>query len=291
MLDSPISIIGFNHIGITVLDLDEMLEFYSSATNFELIDRYQVSNNTSANELFGFLTLSFDDGFRKSFFRTAEIHEKYGLNACLNVIATGHLKSFNTEQKWISQKLLGDFDDWNMLKERGHEIMPHTWEHLNLTQIPLRKAKRNIDKCLSYFETHLEGYTNSNAVYNFAYNASTTELEDYALQKVGAVRTGGWLILNEKVVNKIPTKSTQLPPRLGCLGYVPSFCDIFVEHEVNMFLYIDCCWLILNFHGLDEEGWGPVRTSYLDRLLKRLIKIKYLEILPTGEFLRVVRQS
>ena len=34
------------------------------------------------------------------------------------------------------------------------------------------KAKENIDKCLNYFEEHLEGYKASEAVYNFAYNAS-----------------------------------------------------------------------------------------------------------------------
>lgn len=33
------------------------------------------------------VTLSFDDGFRKSFLRTAEIYEKHGLSACLNVVA------------------------------------------------------------------------------------------------------------------------------------------------------------------------------------------------------------
>ena len=36
------------------------------------------------------VTLSFDDGFKKSFIRTSEIFEKYKLSACLNVIATGH---------------------------------------------------------------------------------------------------------------------------------------------------------------------------------------------------------
>ncbi|MBK8504816.1 MAG: hypothetical protein IPL46_22965 [Saprospiraceae bacterium] len=40
------------------------------------------------------LTLSFDDGFKKSFYRLAEIHEEYGLKACLNIIASGHLPSF-----------------------------------------------------------------------------------------------------------------------------------------------------------------------------------------------------
>ncbi|MCB0686610.1 MAG: hypothetical protein KDC53_08795 [Saprospiraceae bacterium] len=44
-----------------------------------------------------FISLSFDDGFKKSFYRIAEIHEKYSLKACLNIIASGHLPSFKGE--------------------------------------------------------------------------------------------------------------------------------------------------------------------------------------------------
>ncbi len=230
------------------------------------------------------LTLSFDDGFKKSFYRIAEIHEKYGLNACLNIIATGHFPSFNTDPKWMPQKILGNFDDWNILKNRGHEIMPHTWEHLNLTKIPIEQAKANIDKCLDYFEKHLEGYKSSEAVYNFAYNASTSELEDYALRRVQAVRTGGWLVLKNTKVNLIPISND--PVRLGCWGYGPDFCDNYVENEVNEFLSGSGGWLILNLHGLNDEGWGPVNVNYLDNLLNRLMKIDYLDILPTGEVLK-----
>nr|WP_299383081.1 polysaccharide deacetylase family protein [Allomuricauda sp.] len=230
------------------------------------------------------LSLSFDDGFKKSFYRIAEIHENYGLNACLNVIATGHLKSFNTEPKWIPQQLLGDFDDWNKLKERGHEIMPHTWEHLNLTEVPIEKAKENIGKCLDHFETHLAGYSAEGAVYNFAYNASNTTLEDYAMTKVSAVRTGGWLVLKDSKVNQFPIK--ELPQRLGCWGHGPDFCDQYVEQEIHAFLASDGGWLILNLHGLDEEGWGPVSTTYLDELLKRLTKVDFLTVQPTGEIVK-----
>lgn len=230
------------------------------------------------------LTLSFDDGFKKSFYRIAEIHEAYGLKACLNVIATGHLKSFNTEPKWIPQHILGDFDDWNKLKERGHEIMPHTWEHLNLTDIPLSKAKENILKCLHYFEEHLTGYSSTEAVYNFAYNASTTELEDFAMSQVAAIRTGGWLVLKDSMVNAIPVK--ELPLRLGCWGHGPDFCDTYLDQEIGTFLASEGGWLILNLHGLDEEGWGPVSTTYLDNLLKKLVQIDSLAVQPAGEIIK-----
>jgi len=230
------------------------------------------------------LTLSFDDGFKKSFYRTAEIHEEYGLQACLNVIATGHLPSFKAEAQWIPQNSLGNFHDWNNLKGRGHEVMPHTWEHLNLTEVPLAQAKRNIDKCLDYFEKHLDNYQASEAVYNFAYNASTPELDDYVLQRVPAVRTGGWLVLKNSPVNDLPVPST--PISLGCWGHGPDNCDQYVEQEVNKFIESSGGWLILNLHGLDEEGWGPVSTNYLDGLLQRLTKIDYVDILPTGQVLK-----
>ena len=58
------------------------------------------------------LTLSFDDGFKKSFYRTAEIHEEYGLKACLNVVAMGNTPGYISE-KWIKEGLIGNFDDWN----------------------------------------------------------------------------------------------------------------------------------------------------------------------------------
>ncbi|MEM7660187.1 MAG: polysaccharide deacetylase family protein [Bacteroidota bacterium] len=228
------------------------------------------------------LSLSFDDGFRKSFYQIADIHERYGLSACLNVIATGHFADFDTEPEWIPREILGNFEDWNALKARGHEIMPHTWRHRNLPQIPLAEAKANIDKCLDYFEANLQGYRPDEAVYNFAYNASTPELEAHALQRVKAVRTGGWLVLKDQKLNGIPPKHS---PSLGCWGHGPEFCDEYVAQEVQEFLASEGGWLILNLHGLDDEGWGPIRAQTLDDMLKRWTQLDKLEILPTGAVL------
>ena len=73
------------------------------------------------------VTLSFDDGFRKSFLRTAEIYEKHKLSACLNVVAAGL-----PGDAYIKKSPLGDFGLWNELKKRGHEVMPHGYRHENL---------------------------------------------------------------------------------------------------------------------------------------------------------------
>lgn len=42
-------------------------------------------------------------------------------------------------------------------------------------------------------------------------------------------------------------------------------------------------WLVYNTHGLDDEGWGPIGSDYLDKLLERLLKIKTVEIIPAGK--------
>ena len=125
----------------------------------------------------------FKNLIQESFYKIADIYEEYNLRACLNVIASGHLLSFQPPNAWHLD-VRGDFDDWNSHQRRGHEIMPHSWDHFNLTKMPLEQAKEDIIKCLNYFGEHLTGFKASDAVYNFAYNASTPELEQFALTKV-----------------------------------------------------------------------------------------------------------
>ena len=230
-----------------------------------------------------YLTLSFDDGFKKSCYKTAKIFENYGLKASMNIIASGHLESFSNDYKWMPKKLLGDFYDWNILKSRGHEIMPHSWEHLNLTKIPIENAKNNIDKCLEYFNNNLDNFSQSDSIFNYPYNSSNKEIDEYLLKKVKAVRTAGRLVLKNKLSNEIPNKKTNL--RLGTWGFGPNNADGFVEKSINQFLESDGGWLILTLHGLDNEGWGPLSSNYLDKLLNRLIKVNFLAIKTIGDVL------
>lgn len=53
MLDSNTSIIGFNHIGLSVKNLDQMITFYQSGTDYEVIKRYTVNNQEASNKLYG----------------------------------------------------------------------------------------------------------------------------------------------------------------------------------------------------------------------------------------------
>ncbi len=230
------------------------------------------------------LTLSFDDGFKKSFYKVAEIYQRFHLRACLNVIASVHLPGYTPPDAYLKPEILGGFDDWNLLQKRGHEVMPHSWDHKNLAQMPLQAAKENVNLCLDYFQKHLEGFESRRAVYNFAFNASTPELEEYVLSKVRAIRTQG-----ESPINPIP--ASRAPVRLGCFSDGPANCDHFVEAQINDFLASAGGWLVLNVHGLDGEGWGPLSSEYLSGLLKRLVSLDRLEIMPAGEVLKRVDRA
>ena len=226
-----------------------------------------------------FVTLSFDDGFKTSSIKTAEIYEKYGLAACINIVASAHLKTFVPPNEGMMGVEYGDFGLWNELKARGHEVMPHSWEHANLTKMPLSEAQERVFRCLDYFRDNLKGFEAKDAVFVFPYNASTPELEEWIVTQVLGFRTFG------PAINAVP-QAGQV--RLSSVSFGPGYCDEDVERNVQELLTRPSGWLVYNTHGLDGEGWGPMRSSYLEGLLERLLAIESVEIVPAGVALRRV---
>jgi peptidoglycan/xylan/chitin deacetylase (PgdA/CDA1 family) len=221
------------------------------------------------------VSLSFDDGFEKSSIRTAELYEKYQLSACLNIIASAHTKAFRLPNEYHAWNV-GDFTLWNDLQARGHEIMPHSYRHANLTQIPLEEARGLVIKCLDVFSRELNDFDAKKAIFNFPYNASNGELEDMLKPMVMAVRTHG------SPINKLPYKDQY---RLTCFSSGPENIDMHLDQTVSRFLEMPSGWLIYNTHGLDDEGWGPLSSSYLDELLAKLVQLDHVAVLPVGKAL------
>ena len=227
------------------------------------------------------ITLSFDDGFEKSTRKTVEIYEKYGLRACINVIATAHQRDFqlpNEYHRWPA----GDFEMWNDLKSRGHEVMPHSFKYVNLQQVSLEEAKELILKCLDVFAENLDGFKAEESIYNFAHNASTPDVEEWLKTKVRAFRTGGL------AVNPWPFNGMA---RLNCISKGPENIDHFLEKEINTFLSGPPGWFIFNTHGLDDEGWGPITSGFLDELLDRLTSTSGVNILPVAKALDLAKKK
>jgi len=226
-----------------------------------------------------FFTISFDDGFKKSSIRTAEIYEKHRVSACINVIATAHLPDFvlpNEYHRWP----VGDFKLWNELQSRGHEIMPHGYKHANKSEIPLAEAQDLIRKCNDYFSENLKDFDPKKSVFNFPFNASTPDLEEWLPTQVMAFRTGG------PIVNKLPHRKQV---KLTCDNFGPGRTDAHLITEVDKWLAEPFGWFIYDAHGLDDEGYGPLTASVLDRLLGRLTKMPHVRIVPAARALLEVQ--
>ena len=222
-----------------------------------------------------FVTLSFDDGFKKSSIRTAEIFEKYKLSACINVIATAHLPGFELPNEYHDRPV-GDFVLWNELQARGHEIMMHGYKHAHKDAMPFDEAKSLIMRCIEVFSKELKGFKAKESIFNFPFNASTPELEAWLPSQVKAFRTGG------SPINKLPHKGQV---KLTCTSHGPDNIDEHLNGEIEKLLKLSSGWLIYNTHGLDEEGWGPMTSAFLERLLGRLVEIDSVEIIPAGKAL------
>ena len=214
------------------------------------------------------VTLSFDDGFERSSLRTAEIFERHGLVAELNVIAAGN--QGKPDEKWHRRWRKGGFSLWNELKARGHHVMPHGLEHTNKAEVPLADAQRLIEACLDVFRAELSGFDASEASFAFPYNRSTADLEAWLRTRVRAFRTGG------DPVMPLPHSNQQ---RVTCISFGPGRCDDHLLGTIESFLADGPGWLCYNLHGLDDEGWGPVGSDTLDQLLEQLIA-KDVRVLP-----------
>lgn len=211
-----------------------------------------------------YLTLSWDDGFRRSTLQTAEILERYGLRAEFNVVAAPN-----------NAEACGDFELWNDLQARGHIIQPHGYNHTNKAAVPLSQAQDLITRCLGVFSERLEGFDARECIFNFPYNASTPEIEAWLPTLVRAFRTGPGPALNS-----LPARDRV---KLTTCGWADA--ETWLDRCLEDWLAQSDGWLIYNTHGLDGEGWGPIGSAYLERLLSRLLSRDDIAILPALDVL------
>ena len=213
-----------------------------------------------------FLTFSFDDGFRASTEKTAALFEEFELRAEFHVVT-----AFGERDP----ARFGDWALWNALSARGHSIQPHGYDHTNKAEVPLAVAQDSIRRCLDSFAENLHGFDAEKSIFGFPYLASTPELEAWLPGVVRAFRTSG------ETLNPLPTRATT---KLTT-GAWPD-AELRLDRCVDELLARDSGWLIYCAHGLDGEGWGPLRSEYLKALLERLTQAPNRELLPARDVLR-----
>ncbi len=231
-----------------------------------------------------FLTLSWDDGFHKSSLKTAEIFERFGLRAEFNIVATANLPGNglpdNMQPGACWGAPYGDFGLWNELQARGHVIQPHGYRHANKSELPFEEGCGLILSCLEIFSRQLAGFKPAETIFAFPYNASTPELEAWLPGVVRAFRTRG------DAINPLPSPQTV---KLATDGREEA--EPWLDHYLEDLLALPEGWLVYNVHGLDGEGWGPLRSEYLIRTLDRLVALPDLKILPAREVLALAKDG
>jgi peptidoglycan/xylan/chitin deacetylase (PgdA/CDA1 family) len=231
-----------------------------------------------------YLTISWDDGFLKSFLKTAEIFEKFGLRTEFNIVATANLPDnalpANMQPEACWGGAYGDFGLWNELQARGHVIQPHGYRHANKAKLPFDEARRLILKCLEIFSNQLSGFEPAQTIFAFPYNDSTPDLEAWLPSVVRTFRTSG------PAINAFPNPKTV---KLTTGGWEDA--EPWLDRCLEELLDQPDGWLIYNAHGLDGEGWGPLRSEYLIRTLEKLVAIPDLKILPAREILALAAKE
>jgi hypothetical protein len=154
--------------------------------------------------------------------------------------------------------------------------MPHGLHHVDHAKLPLAEAQDAIRRCLDVFRERLPGFDPKQAVFNFPYNSSSPALEQWLPSVVRAFRTEG------DAINPLPHLASG---RLGSVSFGPGCCDEHLDSLVNGLLSRPSGWLVYNTHGLDDEGWGPVRSAYLERLLARLVALPAVRVWPAARAL------
>lgn len=217
------------------------------------------------------VTLGFDDGYRKSSYLTAEIFERHGLRAQLNVVADRSLAGPSKDFPF------GSFDDWNVIQSRGHDIEPHTWNHANYLEMPLTEVIEHLHLCNDCFKKNLRDYEPAKSTFNHAFNASNPEIDREVLAIYGAVRTEG------PAVCPIPRKGEK--PITGCAAFGPTNSDEAFDRYLTEFINSAGGWFVWCAHGLEDEGYGPLSPEALDHQLARLTALDHVAVLTTRQVL------
>jgi len=222
------------------------------------------------------ISLTFDDGFAKSGANLAKIHEEFGLKTSLNIIARGADSDFPPPDEWHNAPR-GTWEQWNELAARGHEINPHGFDHTNPRDLPEEENARRLDECIAIFREKLRGFDPARTVYACPYNSVTPIFGEYLGKKFRGYRPGG------NPVNPPPSAASR---RINCWSDGPGNADASTNALIGKFLSSEGGWLVLGMHGLDEEGWGPLSSDYLRRLLEKLAKNAGVELLGISAALR-----
>lgn len=212
------------------------------------------------------VSLVFDDGFLKSCLKISKLFESKNLRATFAVLVN--------DKDFMPHLPKGNFDLWNDLRQRGHAIHPHGYDHSDLTKIPLTQASQKINDCLDHFESKLKGFVAANTCYHFTYNRSTPEIDAWLLNKVRAIRTTG---PDGKPGSGMNNAASCARGVFSCAWSGPEPCGQHLLDTLERTANQKPKQMTYMLHGLDGEGWGPIASDDLSRAIDYIQESVHLQ--------------
>ncbi|ODT88911.1 polysaccharide deacetylase family protein [Phenylobacterium sp. SCN 70-31] len=218
------------------------------------------------------VSFCFDDGFRRTAGGVREVFEARGVHAAFCVLAAPE----QTADPFIRATPVADWGWWRETAAAGHPVEAHGWAHERLADLPLSEACEGLDRTLDVFRRELPGFEPSRQVFHLAYLAAPQAVVDHLAQKSLGVRRA----LGGAGLNAAPGRD------IDCVTFGDP-ADERLAARIDRFLAEEDGWLVLVLHGLDGEGWGPIRRTTLEAQLDRLLSAGVRvappsHVLPTG---------
>ena len=205
------------------------------------------------------VSFCFDDGFRLTAGKVWAAFASRGLTASFCVLAAPEL----THDPFIRGAQVADWGFWREARAAGHEVAPHGWAHERLADLSFDEARAGVERTLEAFADELPGFEARESLFHLAYLAAPRPVVGFIGERtLGVRRMLGGAGLN-------PPGGVKRGGGVDCITFGDG-ADALATARVERFLAEEEGWLVLVFHGLDGEGWGPLASATLERLLDRL---------------------
>jgi peptidoglycan/xylan/chitin deacetylase (PgdA/CDA1 family) len=207
------------------------------------------------------VSFCFDDGYAASCRTVARLFEDRGLRAEFCVVTEGK----GSADAFIKAGDIADFSLWRDLAARGHRISPHGDRHINLGMVSEDIARAEIDTGLRRFCAEMDIVDTGQLTWHCAFNHLPDTLVPWLRGRVRAARAS----TTNDGVN--PTGWTPADFVFDSCFPLPPDIPAAAHGRLDSFLAAPPAWLVLCFHGLGDEGWGPVEAGEVELLLDQLI--------------------
>jgi peptidoglycan/xylan/chitin deacetylase (PgdA/CDA1 family) len=205
------------------------------------------------------ISITFDDGFKRSADIAAPILKRFGFLATFYIV-TGWVEPARAAIREVFNvdRPHGSWDFWRKISNVGHEVGSHSFSHLNArgklaTLFPWLVA-RQISKSFDDLEREITqvGYTMA-----MPWNAASRVSDFFVRRWFAGCRLGS----SDVQYNDLSNLS-----RYALKSWAPSNSHTWADYVAAIDGLPDGGWLILQYHSFGDEGYDPVSPELFDQL-------------------------